>query len=89
MKNQKRKPGSSPTGEAVKESVSATTTDAETSERLAETRHEVNNLLTGILGQSQLLLLRDDLDDAARERVKMIEDLVKRIKISVASLNDL
>lgn len=59
-------------------------------ERISFTRHEINNLLTGILGQTQLLLLREDFDDAtARQRVLTIEELVKRIKHTVADLNDI
>jgi len=42
--------------------------------------HEVNNPLTTILGAAQLLLMSgDDLSDRTRERLKMIEQEVKRI----------
>lgn len=51
-------------------------------------RHDLNNALTGILGQTQLLL-REDLDDRSRERVMMIEALAVRIKDITASLRDL
>ncbi len=48
-------------------------------------RHEINNPLAGVLGQSQLLL-REELDDKARKRAQTIEDLAIRIRDIVAQL---
>lgn len=43
--------------------------------------HEVNNPLTAILGNVQLLLLkRDDLDDELRAKLKIVEDAAMKIK---------
>lgn len=43
--------------------------------------HEVNNPLTAILGNVQLLLLkRDDLDDELRGKLKIVEDAAMKIK---------
>ncbi len=56
--------------------------------RIVYTRHEINNLLTGILGQSQLVLMREEVEPAVRERIETIESLAKRIKAVVADLND-
>lgn len=55
---------------------------------VGKVRHDLNNALTGILGQTQLLL-REDLGDRSRERVVMIEALAVRIKDITASLRDL
>lgn len=41
-------------------------------------RHEINNPLTGVLGQAQLLL-RQELSDNVKERVRKIEELALRI----------
>ena len=51
------------------------------------TRHELNNLLTGILGQAQLLLMREELSPSARRRIETMEDLARRLKEAVAKLN--
>lgn len=48
-------------------------------------RHELNNPLTGILGQAQLLL-REDLNDKARQRAETIEQLAQRLAKTVADL---
>ena len=68
---------------------------AEREERLAEfadlaarVRHEINNPLTGLIGQAQLLL-REELSDAARRRVLTIEQLANRIRDTVASLREI
>jgi len=54
-------------------------------ELVARVRHEINNPLTGVLGQSQLLL-REELTDRARKRTQTIEDLAIRIRDIVAQL---
>ncbi|MBA2526032.1 MAG: hypothetical protein H0V18_09655 [Pyrinomonadaceae bacterium] len=57
----------------------------EIAELVARVRHEINNPLTGVLGQSQLLL-REDLNEKARKRAQTIEDLAIRIRDIVAQL---
>ena len=52
---------------------------------IARVRHELNNPLTGVLGQAQLLL-RDELSEKARKRVEIIEDLAMRLRDVVAEL---
>ena len=54
-------------------------------ELVARVRHEINNPLTGVLGQSQLLQ-REELNDKARKRAQTIEDLAIRIRDVVAQL---
>ena len=54
-------------------------------ELVARIRHEINNPLTGVLGQAQLLL-REDLSDRARKRAETIEELAIRIRDIVAEL---
>jgi signal transduction histidine kinase len=58
---------------------------AEFAELAARARHEINNPLTGLIGQAQLLL-REELSDTARRRVQTIEQLANRIRDTVASL---
>ena len=58
---------------------------AEAAELAARVRHEVNNPLTGLIGQTQLLL-REDLSPTARRRVQTIEQLAERIRDTVAEL---
>jgi two-component system NtrC family sensor kinase len=57
----------------------------EIAELVARVRHELNNPLTGVLGQSQLLL-REELNDRARKRAQTIEDLAIRMRDIVAQL---
>ena len=52
---------------------------------VARVRHELNNPLTGVLGQSQLLL-REELNDKARKRAQTIEELAIRMRDVVAQL---
>ena len=54
---------------------------------VARIRHEINNPLTGVLGQAQLLL-REDLNDRARKRAQTIEELAMRIRDIVAQLRE-
>jgi signal transduction histidine kinase len=54
-------------------------------ELAARVRHEINNPLTGLIGQTQLLL-REDLSETARRRVLTIEQLANRIRDTVAEL---
>ena|SRR2546428_13314348 len=46
---------------------------------VSRVRHEINNPLTGVLGQAQLLL-REDLNDKARRRAETIEQLAIRLR---------
>lgn len=57
----------------------------EIADLVARVRHEINNPLTGVLGQAQLLL-REDLSASARRRVETIEQLAGRIRDAVAEL---
>ena len=59
----------------------------ETAALVARIRHEINNPLTGVLGQAQLLL-REDLSERSRKRVQTIEDLAIRLRDIVAQLRD-
>ena len=54
-------------------------------ELVARVRHEINNPLTGMLGQAQLLL-REELNEKARKRAETIESLAMRIRDIVAEL---
>jgi signal transduction histidine kinase len=60
---------------------------SETADLVAHVRHEINNPLTGVIGQAQLLL-REELSPAARRRVETIEQLAGRIRDTVAQLRD-
>lgn len=66
-------------------SVSSSEIDQEKRKAVVETavtvNHEVNNPLTAILGNVQLLLLkRDDLDDELKSKLKVIEESAFRIR---------
>lgn len=57
----------------------------EIAELVSRVRHEINNPLTGVLGQAQLLL-REELNDKARKRAEIIEELARRMTDIVAEL---
>jgi signal transduction histidine kinase len=57
----------------------------EVAELITRVRHEINNPLTGVLGQAQLLL-REDLSERARQRAETIEELAIRLRDVVAQL---
>src|SRR6476659_8056990 len=59
----------------------------ETADLVARIRHEINNPLTGVLGQAQLLL-REDLSERSRKRVKTIEDMALCLRDVVAQLRE-
>lgn len=61
---------------------------AEARELTAKIRHDLNNALTGMLGQTQLLL-REELSASARARVEVIESLTVRVKEIIALMRDL
>ena len=54
-------------------------------ELVSRVRHEINNPLTGVLGQAQLLL-REDLNEKARKRAETIEQLAIRLRDIAAEL---
>ena len=60
----------------------------EIAELIARVRHEINNPLTGVLGQAQLLL-REELSDKARKRAQVIEELAIRLRDTVAQLRQI
>lgn len=59
----------------------------EIAQLVARVRHEINNPLTGVLGQAQLLL-REDLSETARKRAQTIEGLAIRLRDVVGQLRD-
>lgn len=59
----------------------------EIAELVARVRHEINNPLTGVLGQAQLLL-REDLSESARKRAQTIEGLAIRLRDVVGQLRE-
>ena len=59
----------------------------EVTELITRVRHEINNPLTGVLGQTQLLL-REDLNERARKRAQTIEELAVRMRDIVAQLRE-
>jgi signal transduction histidine kinase len=59
----------------------------ETADLVARIRHEINNPLTGVLGQAQLLL-REELSERARKRAVTIEELAIRIRDIVSQLRE-
>jgi signal transduction histidine kinase len=60
---------------------------AEVAALVARVRHEINNPLTGVLGQAQLLL-REDLNESALKRVQTIEKLALRLNDIVGQLRE-
>jgi len=57
----------------------------EIADLVSRVRHDINNPLTGVLGQAQLLL-REELNDKARKRAETIEQLARRMTDVVAEL---
>ena len=60
----------------------------EVADLITRVRHEINNPLTGVLGQAQLLL-REELSESARKRAATIEELAIRIRDIVAQLRSI
>ena len=60
----------------------------EVADLITRVRHEINNPLTGVLGQAQLLL-REELSEKARKRAVTIEKLAIRIRDIVAQLRQI
>jgi signal transduction histidine kinase len=59
----------------------------EMADLVARVRHDINNPLTGVLGQAQLLL-REELNDRARKRAETIEELAIRLRDIVGQLRN-
>ena len=81
---------SRPAGNEAEEKIRALVADYEAridevADLIARVRHEINNPLTGVLGQAQLLL-REELNEKARKRVQTIEEMAIRIRDIVAQL---
>jgi signal transduction histidine kinase len=79
-----------PEDEAAEEKLRRLITEYETridevAEVVARVRHEINNPLTGVLGQAQLLL-REELNEKTRKRVQTIEELAIRLRDIVGQL---
>lgn len=51
-------------------------------------KHEINNVLAGIIGHTQLLQMRGKMDDKSRERVTKIEELANRIQQIAGQIKD-
>jgi signal transduction histidine kinase len=62
---------------------------AEIQSAIREIRHEINNPLTGALGNINLLLRRDDLDEKTRKRLTTAEQEIKKVSLIVLKLADL
>ena len=82
--------GNTPEGNDGEEKLRALAADYEArmdevADRITRVRHEINNPLTGVLGQAQLLL-REELPASARKRAEKIEELAIRIRDIVAEL---
>ena len=60
----------------------------EAAELIARVRHEINNPLAAVLGQAQLLL-REELNEKARNRAEIIEELATRLRDIVAQLREI
>jgi signal transduction histidine kinase len=60
----------------------------EIADEVSRVRHEINNPLTAILGQSQLLL-REELNEQARKRAETIEDIARRLAKTVGDLRQI
>jgi len=56
--------------------------------KLQRVRHEINNALTAVLGNTQILLLRENLDEKSRARIEKIEEQAKRIRELAAELKE-
>jgi signal transduction histidine kinase len=57
--------------------------------KLQRVRHEINNALTAILGNTQILLLRGgNLDEKSRAGIEKIEEQAERIRELAAELKE-
>lgn len=62
--------------------------EADGAHKLQHVRHEINNALTAVLGNTQILLLRANLDEKSRARIEKIEEQAKRIRELAAELKE-
>ncbi|HZH35506.1 MAG TPA: histidine kinase dimerization/phospho-acceptor domain-containing protein [Pyrinomonadaceae bacterium] len=62
--------------------------DKSSPSEVRQIRHEINNALTGLIGQAQLLRMRGNLDEKAHERVVKIEEMANRIRELAAQLSE-
>ncbi|MDQ4121477.1 MAG: hypothetical protein M3209_08535 [Acidobacteriota bacterium] len=60
----------------------------EDAQKSRSVRHEINNALTALLGNTQMLLMRGNLDEKSLERVQRIEEQARRIKELTAELKE-
>ena len=60
----------------------------EIADLISRVRHELNNPLTAILGQAQLML-REDLNEKARQRAEAIEHLARRLATTIGDLRQI
>ena len=74
---------------AVEEAEGVGSQLAEIYRSLREIKHEMNNPLTGALGNITLLLRRGDLDEKAKRRLATAEQEIKKVSLLVARLSDL
>jgi len=61
---------------------------ADAASLVARVRHEINNPLAALLGQAQLLLREQDLNEKSLRRASTIESQAKRIEEIVGELRD-
>jgi len=84
----KKAPSHADTEESAKAELASSRLElAEVAALVARVRHEINNPLTGVLGQAQLLL-REDLSESALKRVQTIEKLALRLNDIVGQLRE-
>ena len=62
--------------------------DKEFARKVERIRHDLNNALTVLLGNAQILLLRADLDEKSRARVEEIDQQAQRIRELAAQLKE-
>ena len=62
---------------------------ADAASLVARVRHEINNPLAALLGQAQLLLREENLNEKSLRRASTIESQAKRIEEIVGELRDI
>ena len=62
---------------------------ADAASLVARVRHEINNPLAALLGQAQLLLREQDLNEKSLRRASTIESQAKRIEEIVGELRNI
>ena len=61
----------------------------DTANLVSRVRHEINNPLSALLGQAQLLLREADLSEISRRRAETIEKQAKRLEEIVGQLREI